>query len=88
MSGETLDVEVSALKKQNLDALLEAIALQAELLDLRANPDRSAEGFVIEAKLERGRGPVGTLLVQRGTLSVGDIIVAGTCLGPRPRTDR
>jgi translation initiation factor IF-2 len=81
MSGETLDVEVSALKKQNLDALLEAIALQAELLDLRANPDRAAEGFVIEAKLERGRGPVGTLLVQRGTLSVGDIIVAGSAWG-------
>ena len=81
MSGETLDVEVSALKKQNLDALLEAIALQAEILDLRANPNRSAEGFVIEAKLERGRGPVGTLLVQRGTLSVGDIVVAGTAWG-------
>jgi translation initiation factor IF-2 len=81
MSGETLDVEVSALKKQNLDALLEAIALQAELLDLKANPDRSAEGFVIEAKLERGRGPVGTLLVQRGTLSVGDIVVAGSAWG-------
>jgi translation initiation factor IF-2 len=81
MSGETLDVEVSALKKQNLDALLEAIALQAEILDLKANPNRSAEGFVIEAKLERGRGPVGTLLVQRGTLSVGDIVVAGTAWG-------
>jgi len=81
MSGETLDVEVSALKKQNLDGLLEAIVLQSELLDLRANADRSAEGFVIEAKLERGRGPVGTLLVQRGTLGVGDIVVAGTAWG-------
>jgi translation initiation factor IF-2 len=81
MSGDTLEVEVSALKKQNLDGLLEAIALQAELLDLTANPDRSAEGFVIEAKLERGRGPVGTLLVQRGTLSVGDIVVAGASWG-------
>jgi len=81
MSGETLDVEVSALKQQNLDALLEAIQLQSELLDLKANPERSAEGFVIEAKLERGRGPVGTLLVQRGTLSVGDIVVAGTSWG-------
>jgi translation initiation factor IF-2 len=81
MSGDTLEVEVSALKKQNLDGLLEAITLQAELLDLNANPDRSAEGFVIEAKLERGRGPVGTLLVQRGTLSVGDIVVAGASWG-------
>ncbi|MEM7751734.1 MAG: translation initiation factor IF-2, partial [Pseudomonadota bacterium] len=81
MSGETLEVEVSALKQMNLDGLLEAINLQAELLDLKANPDRSAEGFVIEAKLERGRGPVGTLLVQRGTLSVGDIVVAGSSWG-------
>ncbi len=81
MSGETLEVEVSALKQMNLDGLLEAISLQAELLDLQANPDRSAEGFVIEAKLERGRGPVGTLLVQRGTLAVGDIVVAGTSWG-------
>ncbi|MBU2531634.1 MAG: translation initiation factor IF-2, partial [Alphaproteobacteria bacterium] len=81
MSGETLDVEVSALKHTNLDGLLEAIQLQSELLDLKANPDRSAEGFVIEAKLERGRGPVGTLLVQRGTLGIGDIVVAGTSWG-------
>ncbi|MGI9411696.1 MAG: translation initiation factor IF-2, partial [Hyphomicrobiaceae bacterium] len=81
MSGETLEVEVSALKQMNLTGLLEAINLQAELLDLQANPDRSAEGFVIEAKLERGRGPVGTLLVQRGTLSVGDIVVAGSAWG-------
>ncbi|MGE5513591.1 MAG: translation initiation factor IF-2 [Bacteroidota bacterium] len=81
MSGEVLDVPVSALKKTGLDKLLEAITLQAELLELKANPDRSAEGFVIEAKLERGRGPVGTLLVQRGTLRVGDIVVAGTAWG-------
>jgi translation initiation factor IF-2 len=81
MSGETLEVEVSAIKRTNLDKLLEAIALQAELLDLKANPDRLADGFVIEAKLERGRGPVGTLLVQRGTLRVGDIIVAGSSWG-------
>jgi translation initiation factor IF-2 len=81
MSGETLEVEVSALKKTGLDKLLEAISLQAELLDLRANPDRSAEGVVIEAKLERGRGPVGTVLVQRGTLRVGDIVVAGAAWG-------
>jgi translation initiation factor IF-2 len=81
MSGEVLEVEVSALKRINLDKLLEAISLQAELLELKANPNRSAEGFVIEAKLERGRGPVGTLLVQRGTLRVGDIVVAGTSWG-------
>ncbi len=81
MSGETLEVEVSALKRMNMDSLLEAITLQSELLDLKANPDRSAEGFVIEAKLERGRGPVGTLLVQRGSLAVGDIVVAGTSWG-------
>jgi translation initiation factor IF-2 len=81
MSGETLEVEVSALKRTGLDKLLEAISLQAELLDLTANPKRSAEGVVIEAKLERGRGPVGTALVQRGTLRVGDIVVAGTAWG-------
>ena len=81
MSGETLEVSVSATQRTNLDKLLEAIALQAELLDLKANPDRLADGFVIEAKLERGRGPVGTLLVQRGTIRVGDIIVAGASWG-------
>ena len=81
MSGETLDIPVSAIKRTNLDKLLEAIALQAEILELKANPERSAEGFVIEAKLERGRGPVGTLLVQRGTLEVGDIVVAGSAWG-------
>jgi translation initiation factor IF-2 len=81
MSGETLEVEVSALKRTGIDKLLEAISLQAELLDLRANSDRSAEGVVIEAKLERGRGPVGTVLVQRGTLKVGDIVVAGAAWG-------
>ena len=78
LSGEVLDVEVSALKKTNLDKLEEAILLQAELLDLSANPNRSAEGVVLEAKLERGRGPVATVLVQRGTLRVGDIFVAGS----------
>jgi translation initiation factor IF-2 len=81
MSGETLEVEVSALKRTGLDRLLEAISLQAELLDLKANPRRSAEGIVVEAKLERGRGPVGTVLVQRGTLHVGDIVVAGSAWG-------
>ena len=77
MGGEVLDVEVSATKGTNLDKLLEAILLQAEVLDLKANPDRTAEGVVIEAKLEKGRGPVATVLVQTGTLIVGDIIVAG-----------
>ncbi|MEQ1713869.1 MAG: translation initiation factor IF-2, partial [Hyphomicrobium sp.] len=81
MSGETLEVPVSALKGTNLDKLLEAIQLQAEILDLKSNPNRSAEGIVIEAKLERGRGPVGTVLVQRGTLKVGDIVVAGSSWG-------
>jgi translation initiation factor IF-2 len=77
MGGDVLDVEVSALKKMNLDKLLETIGLQAELLDLKANPSRAAEGTVIEAKLDRGRGPVATVLIQRGTLHIGDIIVAG-----------
>jgi translation initiation factor IF-2 len=81
MGGETLEIEVSATKQTNLDKLLEAIALQAELLDLRANPDRPAEGTVIEARLDRGRGPVATVLVQRGTLDVSDIIVAGAQWG-------
>src|SRR5215813_661817 len=77
LGGDVLDVEVSATKKTNLDKLLETIALQAEILDLKANPDRAAEGTVIEAKLDRGRGPVATVLVQRGTLHGGDIVVAG-----------
>jgi translation initiation factor IF-2 len=78
LGGEVLDVEVSALEKTNLDRLEEAILLQAELLDLAANPKRSAEGVVLEAKLERGRGAVATVLIQRGTLRVGDIFVAGS----------
>ena len=77
MSGEVQDVEVSAATGQGLDQLLESIALQAELLDLKANPDRSAEGAVIEAQLDVGRGPVATVLVQRGTLKQGDIFVVG-----------
>jgi translation initiation factor IF-2 len=81
MGGETLEVEVSAKQKLNLDRLLEMIALQAELLDLKANPDRSAEGTVIEARLDKGRGPVATVLVQRGSLSVGDLVVAGAQWG-------
>ena len=78
LGGEVLDVEVSALKRTNLDKLEEAILLQAELLDLTANPNRPAEGVVLEAKLERGRGAVATVLIQRGTLRVGDIFVAGS----------
>jgi translation initiation factor IF-2 len=77
LGGDVLDVEVSAKQKTNLDKLLESIGLQAEVLDLKANPHRPAEGTVIEAKLDRGRGPVATVLVQRGTLKVGDIVVAG-----------
>ncbi len=77
MGGETIAVEVSALKKTGLDKLEEAILLQAEILDLKANPDRPAEGAIVEAKLDKGRGPVATVLVQRGTIKVGDIVVAG-----------
>jgi translation initiation factor IF-2 len=77
LGGDVLDVEVSATKKINLDRLLETLGLQSEILDLKANPNRPAEGTVIEAKLDRGRGPVATVLVQRGTLRGGDIVVAG-----------
>src|SRR6478735_5152582 len=79
--GDVVDVEVSAKNKTNLDKLLEMIALQAELLDLKTNAGRPAEGTVIEARLDRGRGPVATVLVQRGTLRVGDIVVAGAEMG-------
>ncbi|HXR88073.1 MAG TPA: translation initiation factor IF-2, partial [Stellaceae bacterium] len=78
LGGDVLDIEVSALKKTNLDKLEEAILLQAEILDLKANPHRPAEGSVIEAQLERGRGAVATVLIKRGTLKVGDIFVAGS----------
>src|ERR1700704_2324702 len=81
LGGDVVDVEVSAKNKTNLDKLLEMIALQAELLDLKTNAARPAEGTVIEAKRDRGRGPVATVLVQRGTLKVGDIIVAGAEMG-------
>jgi translation initiation factor IF-2 len=81
LGGEVLDVEVSALKKTNLDKLEEAILLQAELLDLKANPNRPAEGVVLEAQLERGRGAIATVLIQRGTAKVGDIFVAGSVWG-------
>ena len=79
--GDTLEVEVSATKQINLDKLLDAIALQAEVLDLKADPNRAAEGTVIEARLDRGRGPVATILVQRGTMKQGDIVVAGSQWG-------
>ncbi|MGA2993852.1 translation initiation factor IF-2 [Bradyrhizobium sp.] len=81
LGGDVVDVEVSAKNKTNLDRLLEMIALQAEILDLKTNSTRPAEGTVIEAKLDRGRGPVATVLVQRGTLKVGDIVVAGAEMG-------
>ncbi|CDO59856.1 Translation initiation factor 2 [Candidatus Phaeomarinobacter ectocarpi] len=77
MSGDVQEVEVSATAKMNLDKLEEAILLQSELLELKANPDRPADGLVIEAQLDKGRGPVATVLVQRGTLRLGDVLVAG-----------
>jgi translation initiation factor IF-2 len=81
LGGDTQVVEVSAKTGQGLDHLIEAILLQSEVLDLRANPDRTAEGVVIEAKLDKGRGPVATVLVKRGTLKRGDIVVAGSSFG-------
>jgi translation initiation factor IF-2 len=81
MGGEVQNVEVSAKNKTNLDKLLEAIQLQAEILELKANSERAAEGTVIEAKLDKGRGPLATVLVQRGTLRVGDVFVAGASSG-------
>src|SRR3546814_1090444 len=77
MGGDVQDVEVSALKKIGLDALIDKVMLQAEIMEMKANPDRAAEGTVIEAKLDKGRGPVATILVNRGTLNVGDIFVVG-----------
>jgi translation initiation factor IF-2 len=81
LGGETLEVEVSALKKTGLEKLLESVLLQAEVLELKSNPNRPADGVIVEAKLERGRGPVGTALIQRGTLHLGDIVVAGSAWG-------
>ena len=85
LGGDVLSVEVSAKKRINLDKLVEAVLLQAEVLDLKANPNRPAEGAVVEAKMEKGRGPVATILVSRGTLHVGDIFVVGQQWG-RVRT--
>ena len=79
--GETICVPVSALTRQGIDNLLESVLLVAEMQELKANPNRSAKGVVIEARLDKGRGPVSTLLVQNGTLRSGDIIVAGTAVG-------
>jgi translation initiation factor IF-2 len=81
LGGETQAVEVSALKKTGLDDLIEAILVQAQVMELKANPDRTAEGVVIEAKLDRGRGAVATVLVKRGTLKRGDIVVTGASYG-------
>ncbi len=81
MSGDVQDVEVSAKTGAGLDTLIEKILLQAELLELSANPDRSAEATVIEAKLDKGKGPLATVLVRRGTLKIGDILVVGTQSG-------
>jgi translation initiation factor IF-2 len=78
MGGEVLAIDVSAKKRMNLEKLEEAILLQAEILELKANPDRTAQGVVVEAKMEKGRGAVATVLVQKGTLKVGDIFVSGT----------
>ncbi len=78
LGGDVLELEVSAKAKTNLDKLLDMIALQSEVLELKANPNRPSEGTVIEARLDRGRGPVATVLVQRGTLKPGDIVVAGS----------
>ena len=88
LGGDVLDVEVSATKKTNLDKLLETIGLQAEILDLKANPSRPAEGTVIEAKLDRGRGPVATVLIQRGTLACRRPRRRRRRMGPRPRIDQ
>jgi translation initiation factor IF-2 len=81
LGGDTQAIQVSATQKMGLDDLIEAILLQAEVLDLKANPDRTADGMVIEAKLDRGRGAVSTVLVKRGTLKRGDIVVAGASFG-------
>jgi len=81
MSGETQSIHVSAKEKTGLDDLVEAISNQAELMELKANPDRNADGVVIESKIEKGRGAVATVLVKRGTLKRGDIIVAGQYWG-------
>ena len=79
--GDTIAVPISALKRQGIDTLLEMILLVAEMQELKANPNRLAKGTIVEAQLDKGRGPVATVLVQNGTLKVGDPIVAGTASG-------
>ena len=81
MGGDTQMIEVSAQTGSGLEDLLEAVALQAEVMELKANAERDGEGIVIEAKLDKGRGPVATVLVQRGTLRVGDVFVVGQVSG-------
>src|SRR5207244_6741293 len=78
---QTVTVEVSAKKKQNIELLLEMVLLVSDILELKANPKRSATGTVLESKLDKGRGPVATVLVQDGTLSVGDTFIAGPIVG-------
>ena len=80
LGGEIQSVELSALTKDGIDDLIDAIVLQAELLDLKANPNRAAEGFVIEAKLDKNRGPAVSAIIQRGTLKIVDILVMGLSL--------
>tara|TARA_B110000438_G_scaffold171449_1_gene163824 strand:- start:2700 stop:5117 length:2418 start_codon:yes stop_codon:yes gene_type:complete len=81
MGGDTLEIEVSATKKLNLDKLLDIILLQAEIIELKANPSRSGDGVVIESSLDKGKGPIATVLVQRGTLNISDIVVLGSAWG-------
>src|SRR4029434_421183 len=79
--GTTIYVNVSAKTKEGIDKLLEMLALQAELLELRANPNKAAKGHVVEARLDRARGAISTILVEDGTLHVGDLVIAGECAG-------
>ena len=81
MGGDVQCIEISAKQKTNLDKLEEAILLQAEILELKANPDRNAQGYVVESKIEKGRGPVATVLIQKGTLRIGHVFVVGACFG-------
>ena len=86
--GQTVMVPVSAKKKTGLDTLLEMILLVSDIGEYKANPKRNASGTVLESKLDRGRGPVATILVQDGTLRVGDTFIAGPIVGPRARAHR
>ena len=81
--GDTVCVEISAKKRINIDGLLEMVLLVADMQELKANPNRDAQGTVIEAEIDKGRGPVATVLVQNGTLKVGDFVIAGTAVGRR-----